>query len=64
MREATGEIVSDQNLPGLHIGFGATFPELTGAAWDATTQLPMTATGADVDLDGAPLLRQGRYLVL
>ena len=64
MHEATGEVVSDQNVPGLHIAFGATLADQTGASWDAPTQLVMAGTQADVDLDGAPLLRQGRYLVL
>lgn len=64
MREATGEAVADQNLPGLHVAFGATYAEQTGAGWDAPSQLMMTATNADLDLDGAPLVRQGRYLVL
>jgi leucyl aminopeptidase (aminopeptidase T) len=62
--EATGELMCDQNLPGLHLGFGATFPDQTGASWDSPTQISMTATRADVDLDGAPLLRKGRFLVL
>lgn len=61
--EATGEVVADQNMPGLHVAFGATFREQTGASWDATAQLSMAGTRADVDLDGAPLLRSGRYLV-
>jgi leucyl aminopeptidase (aminopeptidase T) len=64
MRDATGEVVSDQNMPGLHVSFGATFAEQTGAAWDAPSQLMMAGSRADVDLDGVPLLRQGRYLVL
>jgi aminopeptidase len=64
MREPTGEVVSDQNMPGLHVAFGSTFAEQTGAPWDAPTQLSMAATRADVDLDGVPLLREGRYLVL
>ena len=64
IRDATGEVLCDQNLPGLHLGFGATFPEQTGATWNAASQLGMTGTGADVDLDGLPLLRSGRYLVL
>lgn len=64
IRDATGEIICDQNLPGLHLGFGATFPAQTGASWDSPSQLSFTSSGADVDLDGAPLLRSGRYLVL
>jgi aminopeptidase len=59
----TGEILCDQNLPGLHIGFGATFADQTGATWNATTQLSVTGAAANVDLDGAPLLRSGRYLI-
>jgi leucyl aminopeptidase (aminopeptidase T) len=64
MRDATGEVVSDQNMPGLHIAFGATLSEQTGASWDAPTQVVLAGTRADVDLDGEPLLREGRYLVL
>jgi leucyl aminopeptidase (aminopeptidase T) len=64
LRDPTGEIICDQNLPGLHLGFGATFPSQTGATWDSSSQLSFTACDADVDLDGGPLLRSGRYLVL
>ncbi len=60
----TGEIICDQNIPGLHVSFGTTFPALTGATWDSPSQLFFTGSGADVDLDGTPLLRSGRYLVL
>jgi leucyl aminopeptidase (aminopeptidase T) len=60
---ATGELVADLNLPGVHITFGATIPEQTGGTWQTRGQLPMTASLADVDLDGTPLLRAGRYLV-
>jgi leucyl aminopeptidase (aminopeptidase T) len=59
----TGEIVADQNLPGLHIVFGSSVPEQTGALWSTRAQLPMAAAMADVDLDGVPLLRAGRYMV-
>lgn len=59
----TGEAVCDQNMPGLHIGFGATFPEQTGASWTSRGQLVATCASGDVDLDGSPLLRSGRYIV-
>jgi len=59
----TGELVSDQNLPGLHVTFGSSVPEQTGASWSTRLQLPMTAAMADVDLDGLPLMRSGRYMV-
>jgi leucyl aminopeptidase (aminopeptidase T) len=58
-----GEMVADQNLPGLHLSLGNTFPDMTGAEPGALSQLTMTTSGADLDLDGAQLLRAGRYLV-
>jgi aminopeptidase len=60
---ATGEICCDQNMPGLHIGFGATFPEFTGATWTSRAQLLATSNAGDVDLDGTPIIRSGRYIV-
>jgi aminopeptidase len=61
----TGEIVADQNLPGLHIAFGSAPGDatVTGATWSTRAQLAMTCAGGDVDLDGAPLLRAGRYMI-
>ena len=58
-----GELVCDQNLPGLHVTLGSTFADATGAQPTTTAQLSLTSSGGDVDLDGAPLLRAGRYMV-
>ena len=62
--DPVGEILCDQNLPGLHLGFGATFSDETGAGWNASRQLVMAGAYGDVDLDGVPLIRAGRYLEL
>ena len=59
----SGDIMCDQNLPGLHLGFGSSFPDQTGASWNARSQLTVTCANADVDLDGVPLLRHGRYMI-
>jgi len=60
---ATGEVTSDKNLPGVHLGFGATYPEQTGATWSARAQITAATSTSDVDLDGAPIVRSGRLLV-
>jgi leucyl aminopeptidase (aminopeptidase T) len=57
-----GEVICDQNIPGLHMSLGATYAEETRADWDADGQLLLTAHHQDVDLDGRPLIRSGRYL--
>jgi aminopeptidase len=59
----TGEVTADQNLPGLHLVFGSAAADQTGATWSTRAQLALTCAGGDVDLDGAPLLRAGRYMV-
>jgi leucyl aminopeptidase (aminopeptidase T) len=59
----SGEIVCDLNLPGLHVNFGTPLPDQTGATWTSRSQLGTAGALGDVDLDGAPLLRAGRYLV-
>ena len=60
--EPIGEVICDQNMPGLHVSLGTTYPDETGASWDADGQLVMTGCNQDIDLDGRPLLRSGRYL--
>ena len=59
----TGEVLCDQNRPGLHLALGATLPEPTGVAWATRAQILLAASDADVDLDGAPLVRSGRCVV-
>ena len=61
--EPVGEIFVDQTLPSFHLSLGLTFPERTGASWTCERWIGFTATGSDVDVDGAPLMRAGRYLV-
>ena len=61
--EPIGETVCDQNLPGLHISLGSTYADVTGAPFTTSLYISLTATGGDVDIDGAPLLRRGRYMV-
>ncbi len=62
--DSIGEVVCDQAVPGAHLALGATLSEETRASWDARGQLVLTSCGADVDLDGVPLIRSGRYLNL
>jgi aminopeptidase len=61
--DPTGELVCDQSMPGLHLSFGKTYSSETGAEWDSNAQVVAAQAYADIDLDGTPLLRAGRYLV-
>jgi aminopeptidase len=59
-----GEILHDENMPGVHLGLGETFASRTGALWSSHGQLAFAIADADVDLDGEPLIRHGRYVRL
>ena len=60
--EPLGEITHDENMPGVHLSLGEPLAQRTHANWSAHGQLAFAAAGMDVELDGVPLVRQGRYL--
>lgn len=59
-----GELSHDETMPGVHLSLGHTFAEQTGAFWSAPQQLAFASVNGDVDLDGVPLVRRGRYVRL
>ncbi|MRG91835.1 aminopeptidase [Polyangium spumosum] len=59
-----GELIHDENMPGVHLSLGENFASRTGALWTSHGQLSFAAADTDVDLDGEPLIRHGRYVRL
>jgi leucyl aminopeptidase (aminopeptidase T) len=57
-----GENLHDEHMPGLHLMLGDNYRERTGATWTSRGQLAFTMAESDVELDGVPLLRRGRYV--
>ncbi len=57
-----GEPVHDEHMPGLHLMLGENYRDRTGATWTARGWLALTTAEGDVDLDGVPLIRRGRYV--
>jgi leucyl aminopeptidase (aminopeptidase T) len=53
----------DQKMPGAHIVLGETFRDVTGATWSSGSLIGATCTHCDIDVDGTPLLRGGRYVI-
>jgi aminopeptidase len=59
-----GELSHDENVPGLHVALGDNLGARTGATWTAHGQLAFAIAQCDVELDGVPLIRNGRYVRL
>lgn len=63
VRDVIGEILQDEKIPGLHIAFGHTYREHTGAHWGSSTHIDVVGRRFDVRLDGVPIMEDSRYLV-
>lgn len=63
IHEPTGEVHCDRCRPGLHLALGSVLSEPPSAVWTTRAQILLTAKSADVDVDGAPLIRSGRCIV-
>lgn len=61
--DVIGQILQDEKIPGLHIAFGHPYSEHTGADWSSSTHIDVVGRHFDVDVDGAPLMRDSRFLV-
>jgi aminopeptidase len=58
-----GEVMVDACAPGLQIVFGWTNRTVTGASWSTQASLALAGSSGDLDVDGAALLRGGRYVL-
>ncbi len=59
---AVGNLLQDLKMPGFHAVLGHTSPEHTGASWSSEVEVPLLVRRADVDVEGTPILRNGRYV--
>jgi len=63
LSEPMGEGMIDACIPGLQLVFGWTNQRVTGATWTTLTSFCANGSSGDLDVDGAPLLRSGRYIL-
>jgi aminopeptidase len=59
----TGNLLFDENVPGVHIAFGHPFPEYTGADWESRVHVDMVVERPTVEIDGRTVLDRGEYLI-
>ena len=57
-----GNLLQDEKYPGVYVAFGNPYPDETGATWRASVHVDTIPTDCDIDVDGRPLMRAGRFL--
>jgi len=62
VKEFIGNMLQDEKIPGVHIAFGHPYSRYTGADWKSTTHIDVVGRDFDVWVDGAAIMRRGRYL--
>lgn len=58
-----GNILQDEKLPGLHVAFGHTYAEHTGAKWKCPTHLDIVGRHFDVWFDEEKIMEDGKFLI-
>ncbi len=58
-----GNLLQDEKFPGVHIAFGGSFPEETGADWDSDSHVDCVIQKPTVWVDGGIIMREGKYIL-
>jgi aminopeptidase len=58
-----GNLLQDEKVPGVHIAFGNTCANLTGASWTCTTHIDAISRSCDVWVDGDQIMASGQFLL-
>jgi leucyl aminopeptidase (aminopeptidase T) len=61
--DVIGNILQDEKIPGVHIAFGNPYGAHTGADWYSGTHIDVVGRDFDIWIDGAQIMRQGKFLI-
>ena len=56
-----GIMLQDEKIPGLHVGLGYPYGDLTGATWSCDTHVDLVPSACTIYVDGTLLLKDGRF---
>jgi aminopeptidase len=63
VKHTINNLLQDEKIPGVHIAFGKTCPNQTGATWDATAHVDAIARDCDVWFDQRQIMSRGKYIL-
>ncbi|HEX2987585.1 MAG TPA: aminopeptidase [Chloroflexota bacterium] len=61
VKRLSGNLLQDEKIPGVHVAFGDSYPEETGAKWAARTHVDVIPTECTIEVDGRMLMQDGRF---
>jgi aminopeptidase len=63
VKSIIGQILQDEKYPGVHMAFGDPYGSHTGAEWTSRTHIDVVGQDFDIEVDGTPIMRRGRFLI-
>jgi len=54
-------LLQDEKFPGIHIAFGSSYPNKTGATWDSRTHVDGVLRRPTIYVDGEAIMTQGTF---
>ena len=61
LKQLSGNLLQDEKMPGLHVAFGNSYPEFTGADWSAKIHVDVIPTTCTIEIDGREIMRDGLF---
>jgi aminopeptidase len=57
----SGNLLQDEKLPGVHVAFGNSYPDETGADWSSAVHVDVICTHCTISVDNRILMRDGQF---
>ncbi|MGE5296470.1 MAG: aminopeptidase [Solirubrobacterales bacterium] len=54
-------LLQDEKFPGIHVAFGSSYPNKTGATWDSKTHVDGVLKSPSIYVDGEPIMIKGTF---
>ncbi len=63
LKKLVGNLLQDEKMPGLHVAFGNSYPQFTGADWDAQIHVDVIPSRCTIEVDGRVIMRDGEFVL-
>jgi leucyl aminopeptidase (aminopeptidase T) len=61
LKKIVGNLLQDEKFPGVHIAFGDSYPDETGAEWGSKSHVDGVILKANIVVDGRIIMKEGKF---